>query len=131
MSELEKIIYEPLRSILKPEFDIELIKYRWLHFYFLELRYVLRSEIRVSEQLEMFKQGLKVKNRFLQRTSQVSRQIKAQAVVAFVIYGLIFTLSYYQLRLADCLFVIICSIVLFGIGIFLIFRIGGTIKWKI
>jgi hypothetical protein len=131
MNEYEKIIYEPLRSILKPDFDIELINYRWLHFYFLELRCVLRSEIRVSEQLEMFKQGLKVKNRFIQRTSQVSRQIKAQAVVACVIYGLIFTLSYYQLNLMGSKIAIICSLGLFVVGIFLIFRIGGTIKWKI
>jgi hypothetical protein len=131
MTNFENTIYAPLNSILKPEFDIQLITRHWQHFYFMELRSILTSETRVIDQLEMFKQGLKVKNRFVARTNQVTRQIKAQAVVATLVYGLIFALSYYQLNLLESPATIICSFLLFLIGLIFIFKLGGTIKWKI
>ncbi len=131
MKGFENIIYEPLRSILKPDFDVHANSYRWIRFYFSELHHIFRSESRVGEQLEMFKRGLKVQNRFLARTSHVTRQIKAQALVACLVYGLIFALSYYQLDLLSSPTTVILSLMLFLIGIFLIFRIGSRIKWKI
>lgn len=127
----ENIIFEPLQSILRPDFDIKLIRYGWTSFYFLELRQILKSETRLIEQLEAFKQGLKIKNKFIQRTRQVSRQIKAQAVVACVVYGLIFTLAYYQLDLMSSFSTVLGSILLFLTGIFIIFQLGGRIKWRI
>jgi hypothetical protein len=127
----ENIIYEPLKTVLKPDFDIQTNSYRWIRFYFSELNHILKSETRVIEQLEMFKRGLKVQNRFLARTSQVTRQIKAQALVACLVYSLIFTLSYYQLNLISCLTTVIFSLTLFLIGLFIIFKIGSRIKWKI
>lgn len=131
MSRAENTIFEPLKNVLKPDFNIQIDSYRWIRFYFSELNYILKSETRVSEQLEMFKRGLKVQNRFLARTSQVTRQIKAQALVACLVYGLIFTLSYYQLDLMSCLTTILLSLTLFLIGLFVIFKIGSRIKWKI
>jgi hypothetical protein len=131
MMGVENIIYEPLRSILKPDFDVHANSYRWIHFYFSELNHIFKSETRLSEQLEMFKRGLKVQNRFLARTSQVTRQIKAQALVACLVYGLIFALSYFQLDLLSSPTAVILSFMLFMIGIFIIFKIGSKIKWKI
>lgn len=131
MNNFEMIIYEPLRSIQKSDLDIKRIPQRWIQFYFFELQQILSSEIRVSDQLEMFKQGLKVKNRFIQRTSQVSLQIKAQALVACLVYALIFALSYYQLDLISSPWVIFFSLVMLFLGLILIFKIGGKIKWKI
>lgn len=131
MNGAENIIYEPLRSILKPDFDVHANSYRWIRFYFSELNHIFKSETRLSEQLEMFKRGLKVQNRFLARTSQVTRQIKAQALVACLVYGLIFALSYYQLDLLSSPTAVILSLTLFLIGIFIIFKLGSKIKWKI
>ena len=128
---VENIIYEPLRSILKPDFDIQTNSYRWIRFYFSELNPIFKSETRLIEQLEMFKRGLKVQNRFLARTSQVTRQIKAQALVACLVYGLIFALSYYQLDLLSSSTTVILSLTLFLIGLFVIFKLGSKIKWKI
>ncbi len=131
MSGAENKIYEPLRSILKPDFDLHANSYRWMRFYFSELSAILKSEARVTEQLVMFKQGLKVENRFLARTSQVTRQIKAQALVACLVYGLIFLLSYYQLNLMDSMKTVVLSLILFLMGIIFIFTIGRKIKWKV
>ncbi len=128
---VENIIYEPLRAILKSDFDVHTNSYRWMRFYFSELHHIFKSEVRISEQLEMFKRGLKVQNRFLARTSQVTRQIKAQALVACLVYGLIFVLSYYQLNLMSSLTTIILSLALFLIGILIIFKLGSKIKWTI
>ena len=127
----ENIIYEPLRSILKPDFEIYMNSYRWSAFYFSELNVIFKSETRVCEQLEMFKRGLKVQNRFLARTTQVTRQIKAQALVACLVYGLIFALSYYQLDLLSSPAAVILSLTLFLIGIFMIFKLGSKMRWKI
>lgn len=131
MSSVENIIYEPLSSILKSDFDVHMNSYRWMRFYFSELHHIFKSEVRISEQLEIFKRGLKVQNRFLARTSQVTRQIKAQALVACLVYGLIFLLSYYQLDLMASTTTVILSLMLFLIGIFIIFKLGSQIKWKI
>jgi len=131
MNRTENIIYEPLRTILKPDFDVQRNSYRWISFYFSELNHIFKSETRMGEQLEMFKRGLKVQNRFLARTSHVTRQIKAQALVACLVYGLIFALSNSQLDLMSSPNTVILSFMLFLIGIFLIFRIGSKIKWKI
>lgn len=128
---VENIVYEPLQSILKSDFDLHTKNYRWMRFYFSELHSIFKSEVRISEQLEMFKRGLKVQNRFLARTSQVTRQIKAQALVACLVYGLIFALSYYQLDLMNSPTTVIFSLALFLIGIFIIFKLGGKIQWKI
>jgi hypothetical protein len=131
MNQAENIIYEPLKSILKPDFSIQQNSYRWIRFYFLELNSIFKSETRVSEQLEMFRRGLKVQNRFLARTSHVTRQIKAQALVACLVYTLIFALSYYQLDLLSSPTAVILSLMLFLIGIIIIFKLGNKIKWKI
>lgn len=131
LSTFENILFEPLKSILRSDFDIKAVPYAWSHFYFQELRAILKSESRVGEQLEMFKRGLKVKVSFIRRTEQVTRQIKAQAMVSCLVYALIFTLSYYQLNLMDSFLTVIASLGLFLTGIFTIFRFGKKIKWTI
>ncbi len=127
----EKIIYEPLMGLLKPDFDIQTTQNHWMRFFFVELRTVLTSEAQVVQQLEMFKQGLKVKNKFILRTGQVTRQIKAQAGVAMAIYGLIFAISHLHLQLMDNILTVIVSVCLFSLGIFVIFKLGKRIRWTI
>lgn len=130
-SALENILFEPLSSILRPDFEVKTIPYRWLRFYFHELGMILKSEARVAEQLEMFKQGLSVKKKFIQRTQHVTRQIKAQALVAGLVYVMIFAISYYQLNLMNNFLTVVISIGLFLTGILVIFKLGDKIKWTI
>lgn len=131
LSMLENILFEPFRSILRPDFELKALPHRWTHFYFLELQQILRSETRVADQLELFKRGLKIKNKFIQRQQQVTRQIKAQALVAGLVYVTIFILAFTQLDLMSCPITIIISLVLFLLGIGAIFKLGGRIKWRI
>jgi hypothetical protein len=128
---LEKNVFAPLKFIFSANFSEQQIQIKHTKHYILELRTILLSNSRILEQMQSFRDGLKIQHQFKCKTKQVSQQIKAQAMVAILIYLLLFFVSYSNLSLNQFPTLIICSAVVFLTGIFFVFKIGKRIKWTI
>lgn len=130
LSNWEKIVFKPLLFCFDHENQsIESISVAH-QFYFEELKHILRSSTKVIDQLNSFREGLKVQRNLRHRSGQVTKQIRAQAVVSIFIYCGIFFLSWINFNLANQIALIAISISLFLAGEFLVFFLGGQIKWK-
>jgi len=130
-TELEKKVFDPLKYIFVTNFSEQQIQIKLTKHYILELRAILLSNSRILEQMQSFRDGLKIQHQFKSKTKQVTQQIKAQAMVAVLIYALLFFVSYFNLSLSQFPMLILCSCVVFLTGIFFVFKIGERIKWKI
>lgn len=130
-TELEKKVFEPLKYIFLANFTEQQIPFTITKHYILELRAILLSNSRIIEQLQSLRDGLKIQYQFQRKTKQVTQQIKAQAVVAVLIYILLLFVSYYNLSLNEFPRLLFFSAFMFLVGIFLVFKIGGKIQWKI
>ncbi len=130
-SKLEKKVFEPLKYIFLPNFSEQQIQIKSTKHYILELRSVLLSSSRTLEQLQSLRDGLKIQHQFKHKTAQVTQQIKAQAIVAAMIYIVLLAISYYNLSLGEFPKLIVFSLSSFVFGLILIFKIGDKIKWKI
>ncbi len=130
-SKLEKKIYDPIKYVFSPNFSEEQIHFAFTKHYILELRAVLISSSRIVDQIHSLRDGLKIQFQFRHKSNQITQQIKAQAIVATVIYLIIFLISYYNLGLSEYGKLMMVSALMFLSGLILIFKMGGNIKWKI
>jgi len=130
-SKLEKKIFDPIKYIFTPNFSEDQIQFAFTKHYILELRTILISSARVVDQIQSFRDGLKIQFQFQHKSKQITQQIKAQAIVATIIYLMIFLISYYNLALNDYPKLMVVSATLFIVGLILVFKMGGSIKWKI
>jgi len=126
-SKLEKKLFEPIKYVFNTHFSEDQIHFLFTRDYILELRVILISASRVQS----FRDGLKIQFQFKHKSNQVTQQIKAQAIVASVIYLIIFVISYLNLGLNQFPNLMLASFVLFLVGIIVVFKIGGKIRWKI
>lgn len=99
-------------------------------FYFEELALILKSSSHIAEQLKRFRVGLATQRNLRHKSRQATQQIRAQAVVCAVLYVLIMIFSHAYLNLRVFSLSTGASIGLFVAGEFLIFVLGGKIKWK-
>ncbi|MFZ3230185.1 MAG: hypothetical protein WA160_08265 [Pseudobdellovibrio sp.] len=130
LSNWEKIVFKPFLFCFEQENQSNesiLIEHQ---FYFEELKHILRSTTKVIDQLNSFREGLKVQRNLRHRSVQVTKQIHAQAIVSIFIYCGIFILSWCNFNLSNQFGLIFLSGIIFFIGEFLVFFIGGKIKWK-
>ena len=130
-SNLEKKIFDPMKYIFGANFSSEQIQFIFVKNYILELRAILISSSRVVEQIQSFRDGLKIQFQFHHKSKQITQQIKAQAIVAAFIYLMIFLISYYNLGLSEYPMLMMVSGLMFIAGLILVFKLGGSIKWKI
>ena len=130
-SKLEKKVFDPIKYIFSTDFSDEQIQFQFTKHYILELRTILLSSSRVVDQIQSFRDGLKIQFQFRHKTKQVTQQIKAQAIVALMIYVLIFFISYSNLGLHEYPRLMMVSALMFMAGLILVFKLGGSIKWKI
>lgn len=130
-SKLEKKLFDPIKYIFTPNFSEDQIQFIFTKNYILELRTILISSSRVVDQIQSLREGLKIQFQFRHKSHQITQQIKAQAIVAGVIYLMIFLISYYNLGLSEYPKLILISAALFVVGLILVFKMGGNIKWKI
>lgn len=128
---LEKIIFEPFLYIFLDQTSEKSIRCSFATDYFKELGFILTSQTRVIDQLLSFKDGLKIQENFRRKSKQVTQQIRAQAVVTFFVYVLMFVLSYTHLQLDKYPMIIIISIGMFTFGLISIFYMGRKIKWQV
>ncbi len=131
LSEWEKTVFKPILFC----FDVDSSsKVSTIHlqqeFYFTELAFILVSSTKVIDQLSSFREGLKIQRNLRHKSVQVTKQIRAQAVVAVFIYCGIFLLSWQHFNLKQEIGLILLSLSIFTVGQVLIFIIGGRIKWK-
>lgn len=129
-SEWEKIVFGALESIfelqkqeVRPTFDVN-------SFYFEEMKLILRSNHRIVEQLLSFREGLRIRYNLRRRSRQVTQQIRAQALVSVLIYCVFLYVSFSQFHLQKQPMFFFISSALFVFGLFLIFKLGGQIRWK-
>ena len=130
LSEWEKTVFKPILFCFEPEIVANYSIQENSRFYFEELRSILKSTTKVIDQLVSFREGLKIQRNLRHKSAQVTKQIRAQAVVAIFIYCGIFALSWFNFNLKQEITLIIVSLSLFLVGEGLVFFIGGTIKWK-
>ena len=99
-------------------------------FYFTEMRRILQSQAHTAEQLQTFRRSLQLQNNLRHRSRQAGLQTRAQAAVCGLLYAVIlyFSVQFLSFRLDS--FEMAASLVLFFIGQVLVFKIGGSIKWK-
>jgi hypothetical protein len=101
------------------------------HFiYFNELKIILRASSHISEQLKAFYDALKLQDNLRHKSKLATEQTRAQALVCMFIYIGFLYLSTNYLQLEVFSETVGLSLVLFTLGLLLIFRLGGPIKWK-
>ena len=130
LSEWEKTVFKPILFCFEPEIVANYSIQENSRFYFEELQNILKSTTKVIDQLVSFREGLKIQRNLRHKSSQVTKQIRAQALVAVFIYCGIFVLSWINFNLKQELALIFISLSLFLVGEGLVFFIGGSIKWK-
>lgn len=126
----EKIVFKPFLFCFEHENQSNDSILKAHQFYFEEMKLILRSSTKVIDQLHSFRDGLKVQRNLRHRSGQVTKQIRAQAIVAIFIYIGMFILSWSNFDLRNQLGLIALSLSLFLAGEFLVFFLGGQIKWK-
>jgi hypothetical protein len=126
----EKLVFKPFLFCFEQENQSNESILKGHQFYFEELKHILRSTTKVIDQLNSFREGLKVQRNLRHRSGQVTKQIRAQAFVAVFIYCGIFLLSWTNFNLSNQMGLILLSFSLFLAGEFLVFFLGGKIKWK-
>ncbi|MEQ1722634.1 MAG: hypothetical protein ABL930_05625 [Pseudobdellovibrio sp.] len=98
--------------------------------YFNELKIILRATSHISEQLKAFYDALKLHHNLRHKSKLATQQTRAQALVCVFIYAGFLYLSTNYLQLEVFSATVGVSLMLFTTGQFLIFRLGGPIKWK-
>ena len=113
LSNWEKIVFKPFLFCFDPENSVNESIQKSHQFYFDEMKYILRSTTRIIDQLCSFREGMKVQRNLRHRSGQVTKQIRAQAVVALFIYIGMFLLSWHNFDLSGQLQLVSLSILLF------------------
>lgn len=131
----EKIVFEPLNYI---EVDLTGVnkvpiyaRNKILTDYFSELISILRSSNRVADQIDQFRKSLRIQNNLRHKSRLSAVQVRAQALVAGVIYLFLLFFSISELQLAQYPEVILLSVILMCLGLYLILKTGNRIKWTI
>lgn len=99
-------------------------------FYFTEMRRILRSEARITEQLQSFRRSLQLQNNLRRKSRQASLQTRAQAVICALLYAsmLYFAVRFLSFNLVS--FELALSLTMFLSGQMLIFKMGASVRWK-
>ena len=131
LSTYEKKVFWPLNSLLGTQqlnsFNVGMTNQK----YFEELIEILRQKARVIDQLETFRNSLQIQIKLRRKSRTVTSAIKAQAIVAVVIYFVFLLISWMQFNLRDYPMVLMTSVTFLAIGLLLIFKMGNKIKWTI
>lgn len=126
----EKLIFRQLESI----FEIKEFQQTNLIFtdpiYFEEMQNLLRSNNNLIEQLKSFREALRIRHHLRHKSRQVTQQVRAQALISVFIYISLLFISFNYLNLRNSMDCFYISVILFCVGLTLIFTVGGKIKWK-
>lgn len=131
LSVYEKKVFWPLNSLLGAQnlnsYNVGMINQK----YFEELIEILQQKSRVIDQLETFRNSLQIQIKLRRKSRTVTASIKAQAVVAVVIYFVFLIISLLQFNLRNYPVVLMTSVTFLALGLLLIFKMGSKVKWTI
>lgn len=138
LTHVEKIVFEPLNYI---EVDVcgeksanavpIYARKKFSANFFEEMYFILRSSTRVSDQIDQFKRGLRIQNTLRHKSRLSALQVRAQAVVATLIYLFLLCFALAELQLANYPSVIMVSLLLMTTGLIIILKKGESVKWTI
>lgn len=130
LSSWEKIVFVALEST----FELQKQEKRPLFCihptYFIEMKSILRSNHKIADQLHCFREGLKIRHNLRHKSRQVTQQIRAQALISIFIFLVFIYISFIHFNLQRHPIFFFVSAGLFFTGLFLIFKLGGQIRWK-
>lgn len=138
LTHVEKIVFEPLNYV---EVDVcgeksanavpIYARKKFSANFFEEMYFILRSTTRVSDQIDQFKRGLRIQNSLRHKSRLSALQVRAQAVVATLIYLFLLCFAVAELQLANYPSVIMVSLLLMTTGLIIILKKGESVKWTI
>lgn len=138
LTHVEKIVFEPLNYI---EVDVVVgegakavpiyARKKFASQFFDEMYFILRSSTRVSDQIDQFKRGLRIQNNLRHKSRLSALQVRAQAVVATLIYVFLLCFAIAELQLLNYPAVIGISVLMMTAGLTVILKKGNSIKWTI
>lgn len=129
LNHAEKIIFESLLTLQQSDFVKT--ESSELNQFLFELKNIINSPNKVLDQLKSFRNGLKLRKKFKTKVRQITQQIKAQACVSVLIYLILFGISWNFLGLAQFPKLIAVSVIMFVLGVKLVFKMGNRIKWNL
>lgn len=130
LSGWEKIVFQEFAAIFELYDQEKFAAFDVNRFYFDDLKMILKSNHQIIEQLQSLREGLRLRYNLRHKSRQVTQQIRAQALVALFIFALFLFISFSNFNLKDHTEYLVVSITLFLAGFFLIFKLGGRIRWK-
>ena len=132
MTIYEKKVFSPLKIVTEPNISNNLrTQFHFHQNYFDELTEILRQKTRVIDQLETLRNNLHIQIKLRRRSRTVTASTRAQAVVSVFIYLVFLWISWTQFNLKLYPLLLTCSLLLFSVGIFAVFKGGSKIKWTV
>lgn len=133
LSDWEQQIFWPLNEFFqkeKTENQVLKIKIFENTGFFEQIYLISKSSHHLTEQFQSFREALKTQKNLRHRSRQCLQVVRAQAISSIAIYVILLLISmkYLNFEIFSAEFVI--SLSLFLSGQVLIFKLGGTIKWK-
>ena len=127
----EKLIYEPIYIEFTSIGSVKVTNFNYTVNFFEELAQIIRSNYKTNEQFLQLKSHLKIKQCLRHKSRAALMQIKAQAITAVGIFLLLFVFTWLEMQIYKYPVTIFVALMLLSIGIFVIFKFGERIKWKI
>lgn len=100
------------------------------NFYFDEMAMILKSSANIADQLKSFRAGMATQRSLRHKSRQSTQQIRAQAVVCAALYVIMAVFAHVNLNLKVKSVTMLVSFLMFVAGEWIIFAVGGRIRWK-
>ena len=127
----EKLIYEPIYIEFTSIGSVKVRNFNYTATFFEDLAQIIRSNYKTTEQFLQLKAHLKIKQSLRHRSRAALMQIKAQAITAVGIFFLLFIFTWLEMQIYKYPVTIFVALMLLGTGVYVIFKFGERIKWKI
>lgn len=127
----EKLIYEPIYIEFTSIGSVKVTNLNYTATFFEDLAQIISSNYKTNEQFLQLKSHLKIKQSLRHRSRAALMQIKAQALTAVGIFLLLFIFTWFEMQIYKYPVTIFVACLLLSTGIYVIFKFGETIKWKI
>jgi hypothetical protein len=96
-----------------------------------QLRYLTQSKMNIMERLKSLKKCHRLRAEFLRKSGQALRQQRLQALVLLGIYFALLIFVLRQFQWEDIVYFVVLSACLMSLGVFVLYRMGRRIKWKL
>lgn len=95
-----------------------------------EIAQIERVSHQALERLLLWRRRIRLESDFRRRFGQVSAQVRAQGLVIALLFAAIFIFNLRRGAWLHDSTAMMTSVALFGLGLVLIFRLGGRVKWN-